>query len=140
MRYVIIDGVIQPRMDDGISVEQRREALLSHLSQKRWEVETGGIRFMGAFIRTDEVGQAKLTGAMALFGSDPELLSIDWEAQPGIWITLDKSKLTEIAIIVGRHVQFCFSRARAISQELQSASTHAELDAAEAAIEQGWLD
>jgi hypothetical protein len=121
-----------------LTLSERRSTLLPRLAQKRWEVETGGIVAMGVPVRTDEVGQAKLTGALALFDNDPTLAAIDWEAQPGVWITLDPPTIEGLGVLVGRHVQACFSRARVVSEAIQAAVTHAAMDAAEAEIDQGW--
>lgn len=120
------------------NVDDRKEELLSRLAAKRWEVETGGIKINGSSIRTDEVGQGKITGALALMDKAPGLSSIDWEGQPGVWVTLDKATLEAIGVAVGMHVQACFSRARVISEAIQEASNHDELDDAQAEIETGW--
>ncbi|RWK26834.1 DUF4376 domain-containing protein [Mesorhizobium sp.] len=118
------------------TLEETRAAKLSALSDQRWKVEIGGILVNGAPVRTDANSQAKITGAVALFKNDPELQAIDWEAQPGIWVTLDAVTMTAIAVAVGRHVQACFSRARALSAEIGAASDFAALEAVD--IETGW--
>lgn len=120
------------------TLEERKAALYEAISAKRKDIETGGVEVGGAMIRTDATSQAKISGAIAFAAADPELVEIDWEAQPGVWITLDVATLTTIGIAVGRHVQACFSRARALSQTVTSASTHAALDAID--IEAGWAE
>lgn len=120
------------------TLAQRRDIALPRLSQKRWEVETGGIVAMGVSVRTDEIGQSKLTGALALFDNDPTLTSVDWEAQPGVWVTLDGPTVAGLGVLVGRHVQACFSRARVVGEAILAATTHDAMDAAIAEIETGW--
>lgn len=124
------------------TLNERREEALTLLAQKRWEMETGGVMLdLGGVdvpIRTDEVGQAKITGAIALFDNDPTMTSVDWEAQPGIWATLDAGTIRAVGVAVGRHIQACFSRARVISEAIQTAGTHAAMDTAIAEIETGW--
>jgi hypothetical protein len=116
-----------------------KEAALQALAQKRWGIETGGILFGGSIpIRTDEVGQAKITGALTLMDKDPTLTEVDWEGMPGVWATIDKATLEAIGIAVGRHVQGCFSRARVVSELIQSANDATDLNAAIAAISEGW--
>lgn len=131
--------VSEPDLVPAFDLVAERRGALAALAQKRWEVETGGILFGGAIpIRTDEVGQAKITGALALMDKDPDMLSIDWEGQPGIWATIDKATLEAIGIAVGRHIQACFSRARVVSEAIQAATDEAGLKAAAAQIDHGW--
>ncbi|AZO58974.1 DUF4376 domain-containing protein [Mesorhizobium sp. M1A.F.Ca.IN.022.06.1.1] len=113
-----------------------RDLKLAALADKRWQVETGGIVVGGAPVRTDANSQAKITGAVALFQNDPGLDTIDWEAQPGVWVTLDAASITAIGIAVGRHVQACFSRARTLSEEIMAAANLAALDGID--IDAGW--
>ncbi|WP_176477896.1 DUF4376 domain-containing protein [Mesorhizobium sp. WSM3862] len=113
-----------------------RDLKLAALTDKRWQVETGGIVVGGAPVRTDANSQAKITGAVALFQNDPELETIDWEAQPNVWVTLDAPTMQAIGIAVGRHVQGCFSRAKALSVEIMAAADLAGLDAID--LESGW--
>lgn len=118
------------------TLEERKAAMLAEVSARRWAVETGGIVVNGAPIRTDEIGQAKLTGAVALFDNDPDLESIDWEGQPGMWVTLDGETIRALGVAVGRHVQACFTRARALHEAIAAAETHGDLDAID--LEAGW--
>jgi len=117
-------------------LEELRVARLAALADKRWRVETGGVMVAGALVRTDATSQSKITGAVSLFDNDPELVSIDWEAQPGVWVTLDAASMRAIGIAVGRHVQACFSHARTLSGQIVAAEDKAALDAVD--IEDGW--
>ncbi|RUX09544.1 DUF4376 domain-containing protein [Mesorhizobium sp. M2A.F.Ca.ET.037.01.1.1] len=126
VKYVVTD----------LPFETVRDLKLAALADKRWSVETGGIAINGAPVRTDANSQAKITGAVSLFQNDPSLEAIDWEAQPGIWVTLDTATMKAIGIAVGRHVQACFSRARALSASIMAASDIEALDAVD--IEADW--
>jgi len=119
-----------------VPFETLRELKLAALADKRWTVETGGILVGGASVRTDANSQAKITGAVSLFENDPELVSIDWEAQPGVWVTLDAVTMKAIGIAVGRHVQGCFSRARTLSEAILAATDTQALEAVD--INEGW--
>jgi hypothetical protein len=119
-----------------IPVEDVRATRLASLTDKRWSIETGGIVVDGDPIRTDEISQAKITGAAWLFDNDPDTQSIDWEGQPGVWITADAAKMKAIATATGRHVQACFSRERTLSEELAAAPNLSTLLAID--IETGW--
>ncbi|MFH1557659.1 MAG: DUF4376 domain-containing protein [Pseudomonadota bacterium] len=94
--------------------------LLAHAAQRRWEIETGGLDVAGQLIRTDEQSQAKIAGACVLLSNDPDVTGIDWEAQPGTWVTLDRVTMTGIGVAVGRHVQRCFSALRQIQAQIKA--------------------
>lgn len=120
------------------TLASRKARALDALSEKRWQVETGGVTINGILIRTDEVGQAKLAGASLGFDKDPEAAVLDWEAQPGVWVTLSQEQINGLGVAVFRHVQACFSRARIVSEAIQNASTDAAMDESEGMISTGW--
>jgi leucyl aminopeptidase len=64
------------------------------------------------------------------------LQSIDFEALPNQWVALDAATMTAIGVAVGRHIQACFSRAKALADEVAAASDAAALDAIN--IDVGW--
>jgi hypothetical protein len=107
-------------------------SLMDYASQKRWQVETGGVTVNGTLIRTDAKSQNRISGAALLAINDPDLASIDWEATPGEWVTVDKADMIAIGIAVGRHVQACFSTLRDVQAALAAGTitTTAEVDAA----------
>jgi hypothetical protein len=119
-----------------LTLAERRVQLANAVRARRWQVETGGLVVAGAPIRTDEGSQAKISGAVALFDNDPTLTAIDWEAQPGIWVTLDEETMRAIGVAVGRHVQACFSHARSLIEAITAAADQAALDAID--VEAGW--
>jgi hypothetical protein len=119
-------------------LESLRAAKLAALADRRWRAENGGVVIGGAPVRTDATSQAKITGAVSLFDNDPEMAAIDWEAVPGVWVTFDAATMKAIGVAVGRHVQACFSRAKALSGEIVAAADATALDAVD--IETGWPD
>lgn len=130
------DKVVERYTVASKSLDDRKTEMQAAIRAKRWEIETGGISFGGATIRTDEVSQAKLNGAVALFDKDPTLTGIDWEAAPGVWTQVSKDAVTAIGIAVGRHVQACFSRSRELSEAVAAAKSHQALSAIN--IADGW--
>lgn len=106
--------------------------LLAYAALKRWQVETGGIVVSGTAVRTDETSQAKIQGAVQLLAADETLTEIDWEAQPGVWVSLDTPALLAIGIAVGRHVQACFSTLRQVQTGIAAGEiiTIEDIDAA----------
>lgn len=118
------------------TLEGLRAAKLAALANRRWQAETGGVDFNGSIIRSDAVSQAKITGAVSLFASDPTLAYIDWEATPGEWVMLDAITMTAIGVAVGRHVQACFSNAKTLGTAILAAEDQSALDAVD--IDAGW--
>lgn len=116
-------------------VEERRAAMLQAVRDRRWTAETGGVTVAGAPIRTDEKSQAKLAGAVALFDLDPEMDSLEWEAQPGVFVTLTEAQIKGIGVAVGAHVQACFARSKVLTLAIQAAEDHADLDAIDIAAD-----
>ncbi|CAK0740320.1 DUF4376 domain-containing protein [Azospirillaceae bacterium] len=102
---------------------------------RRQRVEDG-IEVAGTRLRADGDTRANLTGALALFAADPTLTAIDWEIQPGQWLAVDPAALQALGVAVGRHVQGCFSRARALHAAIDAASDPAALRAIDLAA--GW--
>lgn len=121
---------------EGRPLDDIKTDLKAKVSALRWAKETGGVAAGGQVIRSDEVSQAKLNGAVTLINSDPSLTSIDWEAQPGVWVTASREEILALGIAVGRHVQSCFSRARALHEMIAAAASKEELQAID--IEAGW--
>ncbi|SFV33131.1 protein of unknown function [Devosia crocina] len=120
------------------TLAERREELMPRLGQ-RWDAaEKGGTSAMGWNVRTDAEGQAKITGGVVAFTNDPTLGTVPYEIQPGVWVDLDEPTMCALGVIVTQHVKACASRARAISEAIQSANSHAAMDDAEAAIGEGW--
>lgn len=134
---VVVDDapVLQLELETVPLADLKAEAV-AHVRTKRWTVETGGVSVAGQTINTDENGQAKLTGAVMLFDKDPTLAAVDWEAQPGVWVTIDQATAEALGVAVGRHVQACFTHARQLSEAIASATDAAALSAID--INAGW--
>lgn len=110
-----------------------KAVLLDYAADKRWQVEKGGVDVGGAQIRTDEKSQNRISGAALLALSDADLETIDWEAQPGIWIEVSAETMKAIGIAVGRHVQACFSTLMAVQAGIEAGTitTTEQIDAAD---------
>lgn len=108
----------------------------AELRERRWMAEIGGTVIGGIPIRTDESSQNKIDGAISLFEKDPTLEVIDFEAQPGLWVELDRPAMTAIGVGVGRHIQACFSIQKPLSLAIEAAQSFADLAAID--IEAGW--
>lgn len=107
-------------------LKAQRLAMVRALRQR---VETAGINVGEMQVRTDATSQAKIAGVLQLMASDLDLAGIDFEVQPGQWVTVDRNTMTAIGVAVGRHVQACFSRARELQQAIEAAPDLAALEA-----------
>lgn len=129
--------VVRENVLSDIPVSDRQAQMCEMVRARRYGVETGGVTVQGgAVLITDRDSQAKITGAVALFENDQTLASIDWEAQPGVWVSVDRAAMLGIGVAVGRHVQQCYSHSRQLIESIMAASSHAELDAIDIAA--GW--
>lgn len=89
-----------------------KDACRDLVREKRYAIEAGGFTVGQVTVRTDPISQAKIQGAAQLFDKDPTLETIDWEARPGVWISLTQAQMTAIGVAVGRFVQRCFTRSK----------------------------
>jgi hypothetical protein len=64
------------------------------------------------------------------------VISIDWEAQPGVFAALDLDTLEAVGKAIGAHVQACFSRSKQLCEAAMAAADAEELAAVD--IEAGW--
>ena len=110
------------------SLAQHKAARLAVVRTLRHQVESAGVDFGGLRIRTDVSSQTKIAGAVQLLANDPTLASIDWEAQPGQWVTVDRATMAAIGVAVGRHVQACFTRTRVLQEAIEAAPDLAALE------------
>jgi hypothetical protein len=117
-------------------LEARKAEMREAVRAQRWRVETSGVSVGGVIVQSGETSQAKIQGANLLFELDPSLDAIDWEAQPGVWTSMDRDTVRMMGVLTGRHVQACFSQARALHEAIAAAPDHAALDAIN--IYQGW--
>ena len=120
------------------------QSLKAAVTQKRWEVETGGITLpTGVRVATGIDDQNRITSVIAnarLAGLD----SVSFKAASG-WVTLTLAELEGVAAAIALHVQQCFSAERAHHEAIDALQQlHADDDLALQQaletydIEQGW--
>jgi hypothetical protein len=114
-------------------LDAERAAARAAVTARRKVVEAGGTVVNGVPVRTDEGSQSRISGAIAFLDRDPEATVVNWEAQPGLWVALDKAQLVQVGIAVGRHVQATFSRACALHAAINASDEPGSID-----IETGW--
>ena len=114
------------------------------VTQKRWEVETGGITLStGVHVATGIDDQNRITSVIA----NARLANLDtvsFKAASG-WVTLTLDELEGVAVAIAMHVQVCFNAERAHHEAIDALEQlHADdPDTLQQAlegydIEQGW--
>lgn len=98
--YNVVDKPIE-----AIKVEQKQR-----ITESRYQEEVSGKTIDGVFYDTDRTTQVMLGNAFSLVQFDPEITEVDWKSSDGSWTKVSKEHLLEMAKIVGRHVQDCFSK------------------------------
>lgn len=87
------------------------EAVKAAITQKRWEVETGGIALpTGVRVATGIDDQNRITSVVAN-AERSGLAEFDFKAESG-WVRFTLAELQGIAMAIAQHVQACFSAER----------------------------
>ena len=97
-----------------------RIELKERARNKRKQVEQGGVEFGGGVIATTVADQNRIANLVTTLTLDPEMLSIDFEAQPGQWVVIERDNAFAMGKAVAQHVQSCFSWCKEV---------HAQIDA-----------
>lgn len=97
---------------------------LEEMASARWERETAGIVFAGAFVPTDDRSKLLFGRAHARALTDPAY-SVDWKVAPGSYVHLDAATLVAIGNFAEQYIQDLFAAEK----------THAEAIAALASVE-----
>lgn len=121
---------------EDLTLQEHQAAMLAAIRDRRWTHEQAGFIGPAGPVRTDDKTQSKLTGALVMFGRDTSLSTLDWELAPGVWATVTEADVAGMGVLVGQHVQACFTRSRELSEAVLAAGTHAGLNAID--ITAGW--
>ena len=97
-----------------------RLELKERARSKRKQVEQGGVSLGDSRIDTTIESQNRVANLVTTLNLDPEMLGIDFEASPGVWVEIDRDTAFAMGTVVARHVQGCFSWCKSI---------HAKIDA-----------
>lgn len=107
-------------MDEESFFSSFKEELKTRARDKRVAVEQGGALLGDQHIRTDLTSQNRVGSLVTALNNDPEMEHIDFEAQPGVWIELDRETGFLIGKVVARHVQECFSWCKGIHEQIDN--------------------
>ena len=115
--YNVVDKPIE-----AIKVEQKQR-----ITESRHQEEVSGKILDGVFYDTDRTTQGMLGNAFSLVQFDPEITEVDWKSSDGSWTKVSKTQLLEMAKIVGRHVQDCFSKECILHKLIDACETKEEV-------------
>lgn len=119
------------------SIETFKTYRKKQLSNKRWEVETGGCFIDSNNFATDRESQTKYTAvAVAISQADPNTWSINWKTNDGNFLTLNAQQMMTIINMVMNHVQNSFNKEKDFISEIDACNTVEEVLAID--INQGW--
>jgi len=90
---------------------QQRADLLAAVTQKRWEVETGGIAIGGFSVKTGTSDQLRIDSVIGGMVAN-NYLSVPFKATSG-WIDLTLAQVQAVRSAVAEHVRLCFINERA---------------------------
>ena len=131
-----------PRDDDGAQTDTALQevlapyglfvdhpaALAAYAADKRWRVETGGIRVAGTPIATDDRSKTMIMGARIKADADPQY-AVGWKTNAG-FVTLTSVQIVGISDAVLAHVDACFAAEATVRAGIESGDiqTIAEID------------
>ena len=101
--------------------------LYARLADKRFRVETGGIRLGGEVVRTDRESRELLTQAVVYVTRAGDVPT-HWKTVDG-WRLLSRSQLFTMHDRVQEHVRACFEREHEIADQIAAAQSIADLKA-----------
>lgn len=133
--YVVADGVATVEyIKVDRDIEDAKSWLKNVVTTRRFDHETKGIEINGAYVATDRDSQAKINGAFNLASYNLDT-TIDFKGANG-WVALSGAEMLGIGVAVGRHVQACFSKERALHEAIDACEDLAALELID--IEAGW--
>lgn len=115
-----------------ISLEDIKGRLLIKLSEKRWQIETGGMKMPdGMKIETDDRSKILITGAFqeALLDS---AYTTKFKTKTG-WVELNAEQIIAIGRALSAHTKACFLKEEELADEILNSDDPENID-----IESGW--
>jgi hypothetical protein len=94
-----------------LSQFKSRQDVKNDVSDKRYEVEVGGVRIANNLYATDRESQNKyIAVAIDISQSNTETWSIVWKTQNDEFVNLNANQMTEVISGVRQHVQSCYAK------------------------------
>ena len=124
---VVGDVVVGAYRVEDKNIDVVKTELKDKIANDRYEKEIAGFTLPnGVKIRTDQVSQAKISGAFN-FMQLKNNAEIDWKAENG-WVKLKKADIEATATAVAEYVQVCFSKEKQLSSAIDLCTSLEQLD------------
>jgi len=109
-------------------LEDQKSAKWQTIKLQRSEQEFGTFDWGGYTFQCDEVSQRRIQGAVQLAAID-STMTLDWTLADNTVQTFTAAEYVQIGQALANHVSQCHERGRILRQQIQSATTEAELEA-----------
>lgn len=106
----------------------RKAEMKAKAADVRWRRETGGIMVNGMPISTAPESQTKLVSVLVIASQNPAF-EVNWKGSDGRFYPMTSAQILEMVYAVRQHIQAAFDWEGQIVAAIDSATTHAELDA-----------
>jgi hypothetical protein len=113
---------------DGRDLDQKKADKWIKIKAARDAQEFGTFDWGGYTFQCDEVSQRRIQGAVQLSAID-DTLTLDWTLADNSVQNFAASEYVQIGVALATHVSGCHARGRILRQEIESATTEAELEA-----------
>lgn len=114
---------------DPRTLGQLKAAKWAQIKARRDEVEFGGFVWDGSVFDSDPLSQSRIQGAAQLATLNPGTFSIDWTLANNSVRTLSAAQMVEVGETLGIHVATQHTIARGLRQQIDAATTAAEVGA-----------
>jgi len=116
------------RTDDDKTLPHISAAGTTHLAKARYTKEIQGIETPFGAIATDRESQSMIANTLSFLLLQPSSHTIAWKRKDGTFIELSRDQFTELAKLVGDHVETCFHQEAAALEAMLSADDVADID------------
>lgn len=113
---------------DPRTLEQRKAAQWEAIKQARANAEYGGFVWDGSPFDSDAASQQKIIGASQWASINPNI-EIDWTLADNTVRTLTAAQMQQVGQALGAHVDGVYAKARTLRQQIEAATTPAEVEA-----------
>lgn len=124
----VVDGQLQTSVTNEVEIEVLRQRKWEVMKQSRDAEEFGGMVFAGNTYDTDALSQQRIQGAAQLASLDA-ITEMDWTTAENTTVTLTKADVINLGLALGSHITTAHSRGRIVRQQIEAATTKAELEA-----------
>lgn len=113
---------------DGRDLDQKKDDKWLEIKAARDAQEFSQFDWGGYTFQCDEVSQRRIQGAVQLSAID-DTLTLDWTLADNSVQSFTAAEYVQIGVALATHVSGCHARGRILRQEIESATTEAELEA-----------